>query len=405
MSGSRKACTVHVNRHDRLFYRLYVNGQEWKEGTGLRDNGEHRVRVERAAERIARAIRDGTFSYLRFFPRGNRAHEFAVVPTRRDQPRLSSGRPTVEEFFTSWEPTLAPPKVRKATGKQYRSALRRHILPTLRDLHLDALTWRDLASLQDDLRAAGVGAAAVNRALHHALRAMLRDARKRYAFIATDLYDRALWQRLPEDPDSDPNPYDEAERKLILRHFRKDQSHWYALVFFQFWQGLRPSEAFALRRVDVDLRYGAARVARSRVGSDEGKTKNQKSKRTVRLHLPTVEVLNEVWPIHSKPMDYVFTTTTGGPVTEGNFYQRIWLPALRRLKVRERPFYNTRHSYISYMLSIGKKLAFVSEQTGHGIRTLEKHYKKYLPQDDDLTLPFETDSPDAANVKTNRRSR
>lgn len=55
---------------------------------------------------------------------------------------------------------------------------------------------------------------------------------------------------------------------------------------------------------------------------------------------------------------------------------------LRRLKVRPRPFYNTRHSYISFMISIGAKLAFISAQTGDSIKTLETHYAKYIPQAD-----------------------
>jgi hypothetical protein len=55
------------------------------------------------------------------------------------------------------------------------------------------------------------------------------------------------------------------------------------------------------------------------------------------------------------------------------------------------------------MLSIGKKLAFVSEQTGHSIRTLEKHYKKYLPQDDDLALPFEAKVDPAPSPEKGRK--
>ena len=39
------------------------------------------------------------------------------------------------------------------------------------------------------------------------------------------------------------------------------------------------------------------------------------------------------------------------------------------------------------MISIGKKVAFVSEQTGHSIRTLEARYKKGFPTDDDLEVP------------------
>jgi hypothetical protein len=39
------------------------------------------------------------------------------------------------------------------------------------------------------------------------------------------------------------------------------------------------------------------------------------------------------------------------------------------------------------MISLGKKVAFVAEQTGDSIRTLEKRYKKYFPSDDDVEIP------------------
>src|SRR5262245_37140177 len=58
------------------------------------------------------------------------------------------------------------------------------------------------------------------------------------------------------------------------------------------------------------------------------------------------------------------------------------LPRLERLKIRPRPFYNTRHSYTSFMLSSGVKLAFVSAQTGDSIKTLESHCAKYTPEAD-----------------------
>jgi hypothetical protein len=53
------------------------------------------------------------------------------------------------------------------------------------------------------------------------------------------------------------------------------------------------------------------------------------------------------------------------------------------LKIRLRPFYNARHSYTSFTLFIGAKLAFVSAQTGDSIKTLETHYyAKYIPDAD-----------------------
>jgi len=84
-------------------------------------------------------------------------------------------------------------------------------------------------------------------------------------------------------------------------------------------------------------------------------------------------------PLHVEPDDYVFTTPNGAPISVDSFYHREWLPMLRRLNIRPRPFYNTRHSYVSFLLSIGAKSAFVSSQTGDSIRTLETHYAKYVP--------------------------
>ena len=56
--------------------------------------------------------------------------------------------------------------------------------------------------------------------------------------------------------------------------------------------------------------------------------------------------------------------------------EREWLPMLRRLGIRPRPFYNTRHTYISYAISLGMKLATVCAQTGTSPAMIEK----YMPQ-------------------------
>jgi integrase len=55
---------------------------------------------------------------------------------------------------------------------------------------------------------------------------------------------------------------------------------------------------------------------------------------------------------------------------------------LRAKEIQPRPFYNTRHSYVSFLYSIGAKSGFISSQTGDSIKTLETHYAKYIPQAD-----------------------
>ena len=198
--------------------------------------------------------------------------------------------------------------------------------------------------------------------------------------MTVNLYDRVFFKPLPlTDVRNSIDPYTPEEREMILEGFRTKQPHYFAFVYFQFWTGARVSETTALRYGEIDLRYATARIQRSRVQGHEAGTKTQRSNREIHLHENLVEVLKAHKPLHVEPDDYVFTTPNGAPISVDNFYHREWLPMLRRLNIRPRPFYNTRHSYVSFLLSIGAKSAFVSSQTGDSIRTLETHYAKYLP--------------------------
>jgi integrase len=125
---------------------------------------------------------------------------------------------------------------------------------------------------------------------------MLRDARVD-GLVKVDLYDRDFFKPL-SITDSKPsiNPYKPEERETILEAFKTKRPQNYRFVFFQFWQGPRPSESTALRREDVDLRYATARIHRSRVQRREAGTKTVRSNREIHLHDNVVEVLKEETP-------------------------------------------------------------------------------------------------------------
>ena len=113
-------------------------------------------------------------------------------------------------------------------------------------------------------------------------------------------------------------------------------------------------------------------------------TKTVRSNREIHLHDNVVEVLSEEnpAPLSVSPDDYFFTTPEGTPIDESNFYKREWLPILRAKKIRPRPFYNTRHTYVSFLYSIGARSGFISSQTGDSIKTLETDYAKYIEEAD-----------------------
>ena len=224
-------------------------------------------------------------------------------------------------------------QVRPQQVKCEKSYFTKHILPAqvsgqeFGDLYLSALGTSHLQELQDALRSKRIGAqrgyksASVNKFIR-ALRAMTKDARRAGAMTAK-IFDPDLFSQLPEtDSESQIDPYLPEEREQILQGFLENRRHYHPFVFHQFWTGCRPSEACALRRRDVDLQYGWERIEKSRVGGEEDGTKTGPSNRQIRIHENLLTVLKDHVRFMLEPDAYVFTTPSGTPIEENNFYKR-----------------------------------------------------------------------------------
>ena len=122
------------------------------------------------------------------------------------------------------------------------------------------------------------------------------------------------------------------------------------------------------------MRHRRIRIRRSRVLGEDARPKTGRSKRDLIAHEGLERVLRGHMPRRPAPEDFVFTTPRGTPIDEVNFYQREWLAALRALRIRPRPFYNCRHTYISTLLAAGGKPLFVCRQTGTSLEMIGKHY-------------------------------
>jgi integrase len=364
-------------------------------------------------------MKDGTFEYLRHFPAGNKRHLFI----REEQKTVS--HETVQAYYERWIPKQKG-RVRPHRLKDYESQFTKHILPTRIDgvvfgrIALSTLTTDHIVKLQSALRVKGqedgsaYKANSINSFIGGTLRAMLKDAR-RSGVLKANLFDRDLFDPLPQtDTEDSIDPYTPEERELIIEGFRLKRPQFFAFVYHQFWTGCRPSETCYLRRRHVDLRYGWERIEGSRVERSEDGTKTVRSNRQIQLSGHLVDVLGDhlsfnvsaewIKDAAADPDDYVFTTPRGTPIDENNFYKREWLPMLRWLKIRPRPFYNTRHTYASFMLSSGHTAMFVSQQTGDSIKTLQKNYAKYLPDVDTRRNMVELAIKESAEQVRNRAS-
>jgi integrase len=188
----------------------------------------------------------------------------------------------------------------------------------------------------------------------------------------------------------DPDPFEEEERDQILayfwRKFWNKSRHGYVFVYMLFWTGARPSELTALRWRDVDLRTGMFSITKSRSYGEEGATKTTGSTRTIKLFPGVIDLLRTIKPLRVKPDDYVLLDQRDHPINQWKFGELHFQGALTALKIRHRDFYQTRHTFISVMLSYGENPKEIAEYTGTSLAMISTRYGKFIkPQD---RIPF-----------------
>lgn len=138
----------------------------------------------------------------------------------------------------------------------------------------------------------------------------------------------------------------------------------YASFFeFSFYTGMRPGEAMALRWAEVDMRKKTARICRIRIyGKIQERTKT-KTSREVLLNDRAIKALEKARPLTAARSDYVFAPEGSGDRSElfirsETGQKRYWLSALRKLGIRHRRMYDTRHTYATMCLMSGMNPCF-----------------------------------------------
>jgi len=208
------ACKVKVNRHGFLAFRMYWNGTESWEGTGLKDTARNRKRVEARSELINEQMEAGSFNYLKWFPDGNKADLFRPKDEQKPQ--------TVGEYFTVWIEGKKPPFVRAGLERDYREHFKRYILPQFEAVELSDVTPRKLVDFRTHLQEdRGLSLKSCRTIIDASFRAMMRDARKIDHLIEIDPFAALDWPRLTLQK---PDPFMEDERDKITYHFHEKVS-------------------------------------------------------------------------------------------------------------------------------------------------------------------------------------
>jgi integrase len=176
--------------------------------------------------------------------------------------------------------------------------------------------------------------------------------------------------------------------------------------------GLRFGEISALWVSDVDLDKGTIRVNKAwkREGEDGaadtpgwlgkqlkakhtmrehylGNPKTPKSRRTIKISPAVVKILRNQIKGRA-PDDFVFTTRTGLPLHNGDFYARVWRKLMKALAaegVAPFRFHDLRHTHVAWLIAGGASLPHIQARLGHeSITTTIDTYGHRMPAGDEL---------------------
>ncbi|HET6275382.1 MAG TPA: site-specific integrase [Candidatus Cybelea sp.] len=286
---------------------------------------------------------------------------------RRKQPPRKRGqvssRMTLREYLRTW---LDNHTLSEAGHASYTWALEQYLIPHIGDEKLHRLDHERLRVFFSTLT--GLSPASKSK-IRTVLHKALEDALDKGLIIVNpasklDVHDRASKYRPKEIV-----AWDREEAAKFLRAVERSEHLPMFLIMIR--GALGPAETFGIQWHDIQLDRGWVSIVRNltEVAGTLCAPKDVKEQSRRRgFRIPPV-ALRALRARHKRlrptPSDYVFTSPDGGPIHLSNFRHRVWLPILKKAKVRPIRLYALRHSSASLMAAMGIPILLVSRAMGH----------------------------------------
>lgn len=261
--------------------------------------------------------------------------------------------------------------------RDYESALRRYVFPSLGAMRLDKVQRGDVQHLADQIGLTKSPSTVRNAFMP--LRTIFRDAMQRDWVTANPTTGIAL----PAVRASRDRIASQTEAAILIASLpQRDQGIW-ATAFFA---GLRLGEIQALRWTDVDFQRGLLRVERS-WDAKEGPVapKSKAGTRTVPMIAPLRALLLPSAINHQNDSALVFgrdPTTAFSHNSVRDRATRIW----KKQSLKPIGFHEARHTYASWMIAAGVDLKTISTHMGHSsIAITIDRYGHLMPGNEAVT--------------------
>ena len=277
---------------------------------------------------------------------------------------------TVAEFLTTWLEDVVRATRRPTTYEGYYYTIKRHVLPTVGDIALDALTPQDVQRLKNGIEAQGKTRTAEFAVI--LLRIALKLAMK------WQLVDRnvASLVELPRRWRKEKVTLTQEEGARLLAAVAHDR--YCALYTLDLTLGLRRGELLALRWQDIDLEARTitirASLQRAAGSLHMMNPKTEAGHRT--LNLPRLAVValkahraqqrEDIMRQRDKWQDlgYVFPNSIGKPL-EPRRLNAMFTDIITQAGLPKISLHGLRHTVATILLQEGVELKVISELLGH----------------------------------------
>lgn len=367
----------------QLYLDFRYRGVRCREQTLLPDTPANRKRLETLADKVQRAINEGTFSYPLFFPDSPRAKAFGNAETAIAMPSAASAgeqpvasSPTFEAFSAVWF-SEGEPRWRLRYQRMIRDRLDRVLLPRFGQRPLAEITRADVLAFRADLaKRPGRGGALLSAKTINKwmllLGAILNEGCDRHGLTSPSRGIKPLKQKRTEI-----HPFTLTEVEALIQTVRADFRPYLVL---RLQTGLRTGEADGLQWEDIDFSQGTITVRRTQSRDGDGDLKTEASFRTIPMFPRVREALQTQQALRAPDATWVFTSARGNPVDAVNFTNRVWYPLLRHLGLKRRPPYQMRHTAATLMLASGENPEWVASILGHTTtEMLFRVYSRFVP--------------------------
>lgn len=370
-----------------LFFDFRYRGMRCREYTLLHDTQTNRRNMEKVLARIESEIKLGTFDYVRFFPNSAMIAKFAEKQAQMSAISetgimqtapivMVTATPLFEKFCEEWyqENEISWKRSYRGTIK---ITMNKYLLPNFGQKEVGHITKGEILKFRSSLAKVengtkeGISPDRINHIMTP-LRMILNEAADRFNFSTPYIGIKQL-----KVPKSDIDPFNLDEIGLMLANVRPDFRNYYTVRFFT---GLRTAEIDGLLWKYVDLEKGLIRVRETLVNGYFETTKTSESMRDVIISRPVYDALKAQFEVTGYKDGLVFCSREGFPLNRKNVMNRIWYPTLRRLGLKRRKPYQTRHTTATLWLAAGENPEWIARQMGHSTtRMLFTVYSRYIP--------------------------